>query len=148
MKRILLLTLFVVASLCFAEVSPVVAYATKAEAEIRARVEKETMPRRRVQMEYMSRQDYALRLEDEQNKMIRSGRLTTPEVERLKAERDALFEQITAFEKAIEKASLEAPEVKELQAVMKANEERIEALRIVLMPESLRKAYAPKESNP
>ncbi len=147
-KRLVLLSLLLVAGVCLAEVSPVAAYAAKEEAGIKTRIEQETKPRRKAQLEYMMRQDYALRLEAEQTKMVRSGTLSTPEVERLKAEREALILKMQELNKAIDIASLEAPEVKELQTVMKANEERLAELRYALMPESLRKAQAPKESNP
>ncbi len=128
--------------------SVVAEFAAQQEAAIAERVQAEQLPKARLQTEFMLRQDYALRLAIEQRKMVRSERLTTPEIERLKAEREALFKQLEALELALEKAALEAPEIKELQAVIKTNRERIDALREVLMPDSLRKASEPQENNP
>ena len=97
-------------------------------------VERERTSVRRVQMEYLARQDYALRLEREAEKLVRGGKLTTPEVEALRAQRQALMEQVKALDEQIAEASRKAPEVLELQALGKANEERLAVLREAILP--------------
>lgn len=115
--------------------SPVAAFAEKQETSIAERVENEKFPLRRLQMEYLLRQDYSLRLERQKEKLIRSGKLTTPEIETLKSERRALTDQLKALDEKIVKASDKAPEIRELMALVEANEQRIAALREHLAPE-------------
>lgn len=127
----------------WAEASPVAAFAAKNEARMKERVEAAKLPRARVEMEYLMRQDYTIRLERERVRLLRSGALTTPEVERLRAERKALLRQIEDLDKRIEAASEQAPEIVELDAVRAANKERIEALRDQLLPPSAREGATP-----
>ena len=117
-----------------AEGSVVTQWAEKQEAQIAERVGRERTAMRRVQMEYLARQDYALRMEREQTRLIRGGKLTTPEVEALRAQRQALVAQIQALDEQIAEASLKAPEILELQALGKANEERLAVLREAILP--------------
>ncbi len=119
------------------------AFAAKNEARMKERVEAAKLPRARMEMEYLMRQDYTIRLERERVRLLRSGALTTPEVERLRAERKALLRQIEDLDKRIEAASEQAPEIVELDAVRAANKERIEALRDQLLPPSAREGSAP-----
>ena len=117
-----------------AEGSVVTQWAEKQEAQIAERVGRERTAMRRVQMEYFARQDYALRLEQQAEKLVRGGKLTTPEVEALRAQRQALVAQIQALDEQIAEASLKAPEILELQALGKANEERLAVLREAILP--------------
>lgn len=117
-----------------AEGSAVTQWAEKQEAQIAERVGRERTAVRRVQMEYLARQDYALRLEREAEKLVRGGKLTTPEVEALRAQRKALLEQVQALDEQIAEASRKAPEILELQALGKANEERLAVLREAILP--------------
>lgn len=117
-----------------AEGSVVTPWAEKQEAQIAERVARERSAVRRVQMEYLARQDYALRVEREQERLVRGGKLTTPEVEALRAQRKALLEQLQALDGQIAEASRKAPEILELQALGKANEERLAVLREALLP--------------
>lgn len=117
-----------------AEGSVVTQWAEKQEAQIAERVERERTSVRRVQREYLARQDYALRLEREAEKLVRGGKLTTPEVEALRAQRKALLEQLQALDEQIAEASRKAPEILELQALGKANEERLAVLREAILP--------------
>lgn len=114
--------------------SVVAAFAAKQEATIAERVAKEKYPLSRLHMEYLLRQDYSLRMEQQKEKLIRSGTLSTPEVETLKAERDALLKQLKALDGKILTASAQAPEIKELTTLVEANEKRIAALRELIAP--------------
>lgn len=117
-----------------AEKSAMALFAEAQEAEIHAKVAAETLPLRRIQMEYLLRQGYALRLGQEEARAIRSGQLTTPEVEALRKERAALLAQVEALDRQIAEASRKAPEMVELRALAEANEKRLDELRSVLAP--------------
>lgn len=119
--------------------SPVAAFAVKQEAAIAERVGRETLPRRRLQTEYLMRQDYSLRLEREQQELVRTGSLTTDEMERLRVQRKALVAQLRALDVQLAEAALKAPEIREIQALAEANEARLGALRQALAPASQRK---------
>lgn len=110
-------------------------YAEKQEQLIQASLEQEKVPLRRQQTEFLYRQSYASRLQKERQIWLRSGKLTTPKVETLRAERKALLEQLEALDQKIAEASLEAPEMIELKAIEEANNNRIEALRKSIMPD-------------
>ncbi len=112
------------------------AITAKFEASMEAQLQKATMPRQRLELEYMQRQSYALYLVEEVRRALRSGKLTTPEVEDLRAKRKALIQQVQELDKAIEEASRKAPLILEFQDVMKANEERISEIREALMKDS------------
>lgn len=148
MKRVWLA--LVCATLAFgsavAEDAAVAAYAKAQEARIAEQAAKETTPRRRLEMEYLLRQDYGVRLERERAKKIRSGTLRTDETEALRAERQALLKQVEALDEKIAKASEKAPEIVALDAVRAANSKRLDVLRNELLPPSMRKANqaAPK----
>ncbi len=109
-------------------------WAEQQEAQIAERVGRERTSVRRVQMEYLARQDYALRLEQQAEKLVRGGKLTTPEVEALRAQRKALLAQLQVLDEQIAEASRKAPEILELQALGKANEERLAVLREAILP--------------
>lgn len=136
MSRVVSLT---VALLLFAgslpALSEVATFAEKQERSIAERVSREKFPLRKLQMEYLLRQGYTLRLEEMKERTIRSGRLSTPEIETLKAERQALVDQLKALDGKITEASAKAPEIEELKAVLEANEKRIAAIRETLAPE-------------
>lgn len=110
-------------------------YAEKQEQLIQASLKQEKVPLRRQQTEFLYRQSYASRLQKERQIWLRSGKLTTPKVEALRAERKALLEQLEALDQKIAEASLEAPEMIELKAIEEANNNRIEALRKSIMPD-------------
>ncbi len=137
--------LFLAGSLA-AEGSAVAAFAEKYEGLIKARLEEATMPRQRLEMEYVLRQNYALHLAEEETRTVRSGSIKTPEIEALRAQQDDLLKQIEALDKAIEEAARKAPVILELQDVMKVNEERIDAIRKALMQDS--QTQAQPGSNP
>ena len=109
--------------------------AEQQEKVIQAQIEKEKVPLRRQQTEFLYRQSYATRLQRERKILLRSGTLTTEKVEALRAERRALVAQLEALDQQISEASLEAPEMIELQAIEEANNNRIEALRKSIMPD-------------
>lgn len=118
----------------------VAAYAEAQEARIAERIKGEPTARRRLEMEYLLRQDYDIRLAQEREARIRSGKPTTPETEALRAERQALLRQVEALDAKIAKASEKAPEIVALDALRKTNDERLETLRNELLPPSQRKA--------
>ncbi len=114
------------------EPSAVAEFASKQEAQIATRLEKEKPARRRAQFEVLLRQDYGARLDEEQKRMVRSGKLSTPEVEALRAKRSELIKQLEQLDREIDEASLKAPEVLELQAIAKANVARIQEVQASL----------------
>lgn len=111
------------------EPSAVAEFASKQEAQIASRLEKEKPARRRAQFEVLLRQDYGARLDAEQKRMVRSGKLSTPEVEALRAKRTELIKQLEQLDREIDEASLKAPEILELQAIAKANVARIQEVQ-------------------
>lgn len=110
-------------------------FAQEQEAQIAAKVQREKFALRQQQVEFICRQSYALRIQKERTIALRSGKLTTPEVERLRAERKALFEQLEALDQQISEASLQAPEMLALKAIEEENNKRIEVLRQSIMPQ-------------
>ena len=70
--------------------------------------------------------------------MIDSGKLTTPELEKLREERRALEQQLKDLDGRIVEASAKAPEIVELDAVRQANAERVTAIRDKLSPPAQR----------
>lgn len=134
LRGLMVLCVALAAGVVSAAEGSVTQWAEQQEAQIAERVGRERTSVRRVQMEYLARQDYALRLEREAEKLVRGGKLTTPEVEALRAQRKALLEQVQALEEQIDAASRKAPEILELQALGKANEERLAVLREAILP--------------
>ena len=94
----------------------------------------ERTPRGALRREVIQRNDYERALVKQRTAMIRSGELTTPEVEALRKQREALVAQLIDLDKAIEAASEKAPEIVELDAVRKANAERLESVKAKLSP--------------
>lgn len=115
--------------------SPIAQFAQRHEAMIQAQIEPIKIPLRRQQTELSARRAYANRLKKEQTILLKSGRLTTPEVARLREERAKLIEQLEALDKQISEASMQSPEIMELQAIAEANNNRIEELRKSIMPD-------------
>lgn len=115
--------------------SRITQFAEQQETLIDARVKQEKIPIRRQRSEFLYRQAYANRLQRERDALLRSGTLTTAQVELLRAQRSDLLKQLEALDKQIEEASLEAPEMIELKAIEEANNNRIETLRKNLYPE-------------
>lgn len=111
------------------EPSAVATFASKQEARIATRLEQEKPARRKAQFEILLRQDYGAKLEEEQRRMVRSGKLSTPEVEALRAKRTELIKQLEELDREIDEASLKAPEIVELQAIAKANVARIQEVQ-------------------
>lgn len=134
LRGLMVLCVALAAGVVSAAEGSVTQWAEQQEAQIAERVGRERTSVRRVQMEYLARQDYALRLEQQAEKLVRGGKLTTPEVEALRAQRKALLEQVQALEEQIDAASCKAPEILELQALGKANEERLAVLREAILP--------------
>ena len=134
LRGLMVLCVALAAGVVSAAEGSVTQWAEQQEAQIAERVGRERTSVRRVQMEYLARQDYALRLEQQAEKLVRGGKLTTPEVEALRAQRKALLEQVQALEEQIDAASRKAPEILELQALGKANEERLAVLREAILP--------------
>lgn len=111
------------------------AFAEEHEAHIAKQVAMMKTKRQQAQIEIRARLAYTIKIQQEQQALVRSGKLSTPKVEELRTQRQALVEQMIALDKAIEEASWEAPEIKELQAIEKSNEERIDTLQEQLNPE-------------
>lgn len=110
------------------------AFAETYEKQIAEQVAMMKTKRQQAQIEMRARLAYTIKIQQEQQALVRSGRLSTPKVEELRAQRQALEQQMIALDKAIEEASWEAPEIKELQAIEKSNEERIDTLQAQLNP--------------
>ena len=134
LRGLMVLCVALAAGVVSAAEGSVTQWAEQQEAQIAERVGRERTSVRRVQMEYLARQDYALRLEQQAEKLVRGGKLTTPEVEALRAQRKALLEQVQVLDEQIAEASRKAPEILELQALGKANEERLAVLREAILP--------------
>lgn len=131
--------LFAMACIClavgqgFAE-SDVAALAKAQEAHIAQRRAEEKFPRAKAFAELAQRQDYDRILARERGRLIRSGRLTTPEAEALRTARKAKLEELKALDRQIEEACAKAPEIVELDAIREANAARMEEIRINLSP--------------
>lgn len=124
-------------------------WAQEQEEKIAERVAAEASALRKVEAEYLARQDYALRIEREQKQLVRQRKLTTPEVAALQQQRAEMVKALEALDKRIDEAMWKAPEILELQTLDKANAERLEILRASLLPRSQRKVQpeaAPKEA--
>ena len=134
LRGLMVLCVALAAGVVSAAEGSVTQWAEQQEAQIAERVGRERTSVRRVQMEYLARQDYALRLEQQAEKLVRGGKLTTPEVEALRAQRKALLAQLQVLDEQIAAASRKAPEILELQALGKANEERLAVLREAILP--------------
>ena len=134
LRGLMVLCVALAAGVVSAAEGSVTQWAEQQEAQIAERVGRERTSVRRVQMEYLARQDYALRLEQQAEKLVRGGKLTTPEVEALRAQRKALLAQLQVLDEQIAEASRKAPEILELQALGKANEERLAVLREAILP--------------
>lgn len=134
LRGLMVLCVALAAGVVSAVEGSVTQWAEQQEAQIAERVGRERTSVRRVQMEYLARQDYALRLEQQAEKLVRGGKLTTPEVEALRVQRKALLAQLQVLDEQIAEASRKAPEILELQALGKANEERLAVLREAILP--------------
>ena len=146
LRGLMVLCVALAAGVVSAAEGSVTQWAEQQEAQIAERVGRERTSVRRVQMEYLARQDYALRLEQQAEKLVRGGKLTTPEVEALRAQRKALLAQLQVLDEQIAEASRKAPEILELQALGKANEERLAELREAILP--LCSPQPPAEAEP
>ncbi len=132
----ILMSIVLSASSLVAGEASVAAFTEKYEAIIKAKLEEIKLPKQRLETEYMMRQSYALHLAEEETRVVRSGAITTPEIEALRAKRKDLLKQLQELDKAIIEASKNAPVIQELQDVMTVNEERINAIRQALMKDS------------
>lgn len=108
----------------------------KEEARIAGFVAAEKAPLRKLQMEYLRRQDASARLAEELRRAVMTEAFTSPEVERLRAERQALQAKLEAVREALVKAGYETEGAKALQAAIDGNEKRLVALRATLWPKS------------
>lgn len=135
-EHLFILTMLLFTSGSLWAVSDVAQFAQQQETAIQECVAKEKLPLRQQQTEFLLRQRYAIRIEQLRKTMLRSGKLTTDEVEQLRKQREALLTQLETLDQAISVASLKAPEMIELQAIEDANRERIKALHKDIMPES------------
>lgn len=106
------------------------------EARIAGFVAEEKTPLRKLQMEYLRRQDAAVRLADELRRAVMTEAFSSPEVERLRAERKALQTKLAAVREALVAAGYETEGAKAMQAAMAENEKRLTALRATLWPKS------------
>jgi chromosome segregation ATPase len=136
MKKMMLLMVTLLASGGLFAASDVAKLAEKYEKTIQQQIKLEKIPLRRLQREFLYRQSYNNDLVRQRDILIRSGTLSTPKVEALRKEREALIEQLKALDQKITEASAEAPELIELQAILEANNNRIEELRQSIMPET------------
>lgn len=116
------------------------AYAAEQEALIASRVEAEASPLRRLQMEYLQRQNYTARLSEALRQAVRTEQFSSPEVEKLQAERQALQERLRAIHEELQQAGMETERAKAVQAAIEKNEQRVSELRQSLFP----KTGAPK----
>lgn len=106
------------------------------EARIAGFVAEEKTPLRKLQMEYLRRQDAAARLADELRRAVMTEAFSSPEVERLRTERKALQAKLEAVREALVAAGYETEGAKAMQAAMAENEKRLTALRATLWPKS------------
>ncbi len=114
--------------------SDVAALAKAQEAHIAERRAAEKFPRAKARAELSQRQDYDRILARERARLLRSGLLTTPEAEALRAARKAKLEELKALDKQIAAACEKAPEIVELDAIREANAKRLEEIRNNLSP--------------
>lgn len=121
--------------------SEVAKFVAEQERIVAERVAAEKVPLRRLQMEYLQRQDVAVRMAEELRRAVMTEAFSSPEVERLRAERKALQERLAAVREALVAAGYETEGAKEMKAAMAANEERVTALRKILWPKT---GIAPK----
>lgn len=136
MKKVALLIVAIIANSGLFAASELAVFAEEYEKTIQQQVELEQIPLRRQQREFLFRQSYNKDLNRKRDILIRSGKLSTPKVDALRKEREALLEQLENLDQKIAEASSEAPEVIALQAIIEANTNRIEELRKSIMPET------------
>lgn len=108
----------------------------KQEALVAERVAAEKTPLRRLQMEYLQRQDVSARLGEELRRAVMTEAFPSPEVERLRAERKVLQARLAAVREALVAAGYETEGAKAMRAALAENERRLAALRETLWPKS------------
>ena len=118
--------------------SDLATFAKDWEAKIAKAHTSEKTPRGKLRREAILRNDYERELSKRRERMIDSGKLTTPELEKLREERRALEQQLKDLDGRIVEASAKAPEIVELDAVRQANAERVTAIRDKLSPPAQR----------
>lgn len=116
------------------------------EARIAGFVAEEKTPLRKLQMEYLRRQDAAAHLAEELRRAVMTEAFSSPEVERLRAERKVLQAKLEAVREALVTAGYETEGAKAMQAAMAENEKRLVALRATLWPKSGQAPVADKET--
>lgn len=114
------------------------AFAKSWEANIARACVSEKTPRGKLRSEAIMRNDYERDLLQHRERMIASGKLSTPELEALRKERQALEQQLKDLDRRIVEASARAPEIVELDAVRQANAERVTTIKNKLSPRAQR----------
>lgn len=125
------------------------AYVKANEARIADALKQVDEPLVRARLELQMRELLTVDFEQYRKRMMSSGQATTPEVEALKAKREALLKEAYALEKQIFDASAAAPEVQAFDQHREANEDRIRNLRenLTLMTPAERRALKEKKSS-
>ncbi len=118
------------------ELAYVADYAQKQEAQIVARLAQETNALRKLQLEYMLRQDYGNRLARERDKAVQGEQFTSPKIEQLRAKREVLLKELEALRKAIREAGYETAGARAIETLMDTNNSQVDAMRNVLWPKT------------
>ncbi len=111
-------------------------FVAKQEQLLNERVKAESTPLRQLQMEFLQRQDIAVRMEEELRRAVMTEAFTSPEVERLRAERQALQERLETLRQDLIKAGYETVGAQEMRAAIATNKTRLVALRAILWPKT------------
>lgn len=129
--------------------SEVATFIARQEKIVADRVAAEKEPLRKLQMEYLQRQDASARMAEELRRAVMTEAFTSPEVERLRAERKNLQKQLAAVREALIAAGYETDGAKEMKAAMETNEARIAELQRILWPKTgIAPKSAPKDVSP
>ncbi|MDO5462647.1 MAG: hypothetical protein Q4F99_04075 [bacterium] len=125
------------------------AHVKEMEARLATALAKIEDPLARARTELQMREFLSVDFDQYRKQMMSSGKLTTPEIEELKAKRKALLDEAYEIEKQIFDASAKAPEVQAFDQHREANEDRIRNLRedLTLMTPAERRALEAKKSS-
>ncbi|MEG2724434.1 MAG: hypothetical protein RR982_01110 [Kiritimatiellia bacterium] len=134
MKQLLFVMVMSVCGGAFAA-TEVAKFAAQQETKIAERIEREPSPAGRVQTEYLLRQNYNEQMSHRVIQMVRSEKLSSAQLTKLRERKAELLRQLEALNDEIVKAGYETAEVKEQQTFLKANRERMDELRAALWPE-------------
>lgn len=125
------------------------AYVATCQSHIQSELAKADDALFRARLELQLRIVFAADMDRYRRKMMASNKLTTPEIEKLRLEREALIRQIHALDDAIIEASVEAPEVQALDKHRANNATCIDELkeRLTLMTPVERRALEAKKAS-